>query len=69
MFKYSAYTSNNSNAQKWVFEYINTNATGGLMQIMGTSQTTVAQMVRYYNANRQVTIHLRPNIMANMMDV
>lgn len=45
------YTSNNSNAQKWVFEYINTNATGGLMQIMGTSQTSVAQMVRYYNAN------------------
>ena len=45
------YTSNNSNAQKWVFEYINTNATGGLMQIMGTSQTTVAQMVRYYNVN------------------
>lgn len=45
------YTSNNSNAQKWVFEYINTNATGGLMQIMGTSQTTVVQMVRYYNAN------------------
>lgn len=45
------YDSNNSNAQKWVLEYINTNATGGLMQIMGTSQTTVAQMVRYYNAN------------------
>lgn len=45
------YTSNNTNAQKWVFEYINTNATGGLMQIMGTSQTTVAQMVRYYNFN------------------
>lgn len=45
------YDSNNSNAQKWVFEYININATGGLMQIMGTSQTTVAQMVRYYNAN------------------
>lgn len=45
------YDSNNSNAQKWVFEYINTSATGGLMQIMGTSQTTVAQMVRYYNAN------------------
>lgn len=45
------YDSNNSNAQKWVFEYINANATGGLMQIMGTSQTTVAQMVRYYNAN------------------
>ena len=45
------YDSNNSNAQKWAFEYINTNATGGLMQIMGTSQTTVAQMVRYYNSN------------------
>lgn len=45
------YDSNNSNAQNWVFEYINTNATGGLMQIMGTSQTTVAQMVRYYNSN------------------
>lgn len=45
------YDSNNSNAQKWVFKYINTNATGGLMQIMGTSQTTVAQMVRYYNSN------------------
>lgn len=45
------YTSNNSNAQKWVFESVNTNATGGLMQIMGTSQTTVAQMVRYYNSN------------------
>ena len=45
------YTSNNTDAQKWVFEYINTNATGGLMQIMGTSQTTVAQMVRYYNSN------------------
>lgn len=45
------YDSNNSNAQKWVFDSINTNATGGLMQIMGTSQTTVAQMVRYYNAN------------------
>lgn len=45
------YTANNTAAQKWVFEYINTNAAGGLMQIMGTSQTTVAQMVRYYNAN------------------
>lgn len=45
------YDSNNSNAQKWVFDSINTNATCGLMQIMGTSQTTVAQMVRYYNAN------------------
>lgn len=45
------YTANNTAAQKWVFVYINTNATGGLMQIMGTSQTTVAQMVRYYNAN------------------
>ena len=45
------YTANNTAAQKWVFEYINTNATGGLMQIMGTSQTTVAQMVHYYNAN------------------
>lgn len=45
------YESNNTKAQKWVFEYINTNATGGLMQIMGTSQTTVAQMIRYYNAN------------------
>lgn len=45
------YTSNNTNAQKWVFEYINTSATGGLMQIMGTSQTTVSQMVRYYNSN------------------
>lgn len=45
------YKSNNSNAQKWVFEYINTNVTGELMHIMGTSQTTVAQMVRYYNAN------------------
>lgn len=45
------YTSNNSNAQKWVFESVNTNATGGLMQIMGTSQTTVSQMVRYYNSN------------------
>lgn len=45
------YTANNTAAQKWVFEYINTNATCGLMQIMGTSQTTVAQMVRYYNAN------------------
>lgn len=45
------YDSNNSNAQKWVFDSINTNATGSLMQIMGTSQTTVAQMVRYYNAN------------------
>lgn len=45
------YDSNNSNAQKWVFEYINTNATSGLMQIMGTSQTTVDQMIRYYNAN------------------
>lgn len=45
------YTSNNTNAQKWAFESVNTNATGGLMQIMGTSQTTVAQMVRYYNSN------------------
>lgn len=45
------YDSNNSNAQKWVFDSINTNATGGLMQIMGTSQTTVTQMVRYYNSN------------------
>lgn len=45
------YKSNNSNAQKWVFEYININVTGELMHIMGTSQTVVAQMVRYYNAN------------------
>lgn len=45
------YTSNNSNAQKWVFEYINTNVSDELTHIMGTSQTTVDQMVRYYNAN------------------
>lgn len=45
------YDSNNTIAQKWVFEYVNTNSTSDLMQIMGTSQTTVAQMVRYYNAN------------------
>lgn len=45
------YESNNTAAQKWVFEYVNTNATGGLTQIMGTSQTSVNQMVRYYNAN------------------
>lgn len=45
------HNSNNSKAQKWVFEYIDSNATAGLTQIMGTSQTTVAQMVRYYNAN------------------
>lgn len=45
------YDSNNTNAQKWVFEYVNPNSTSDLMQIMGTSQTTVAQMVRYYNAN------------------
>lgn len=45
------YTSNNSNAQKWVFEYININVSDELTHIMGTSQTTVDQMVRYYNAN------------------
>lgn len=45
------HNSNNSKAQKWVFEYIDSNTTAGLTQIMGTSQTTVAQMVRYYNAN------------------
>ena len=45
------YDSNNTNAQKWVFEYVNINSTSDLMQIMGTSQTTVAKMVRYYNAN------------------
>ena len=45
------YDMNNTNAQKWVFEYIGSNTTAGLTQIMGTSQTTVDQMVRYYNAN------------------
>ena len=45
------YESNNSKAQKWVFEFIGNETTAGLMQIMGTSQTSVDQMVRYYNAN------------------
>ena len=50
------YESNNTPAQKWVFEQIqtntstNTNPTNNLTQIMGTSQATVAQMVRYYNS-------------------
>lgn len=48
------YEANNTNAQKWVFEQIhtstNTNPTNNLTQIMGTSQATVAQMVRYYNS-------------------
>lgn len=45
------YTSNNSAAQKWVFEYISKDVQVSLTKIMGTSQTSVAQMVRYYNAN------------------
>ena len=45
------YEANNTPSQKWVFEFIKTNTNDNLMQIMGTSQTTVAQMVRYYNAN------------------
>ena len=50
------YESNNTPAQKWVFEQIqtntstNTNSTNNLTQIMGTSQATVAQLVRYYNS-------------------
>lgn len=45
------YTSNNSAAQKWVFEYISKDVQVSLTKIMGTSQTSVAQMVRYYKAN------------------
>ena len=45
------YTSNNSAAQKWVFEYISKDVQVSLAKIMGTSQTSVAQMVRYYKAN------------------
>ena len=45
------YTSNNSTAQKWVFEYISKDVQASLTKIMGTSQTNVAQMVRYYKAN------------------
>ena len=45
------YTSNNSAAQKWVFEYISKDEQVSLTKIMGTSQTNVAQMVRYYKAN------------------
>lgn len=45
------YTSNNSAAQKWVFEYISKDVQVSLTKIMGTSQTNVAQMVRYYKAN------------------
>lgn len=45
------YTSNNSAAQKWVFEYISKDVQVRLTKIMGTSQTNVAQMVRYYKAN------------------
>ena len=45
------YTSNNSAAQKWVFEYISKDVQVSLTMIMGTSQTSVAQMVRYYKAN------------------
>lgn len=45
------YTSNNSAAQKWVFEYISKDVQASLTKIMGTSQTNVAQMVRYYKAN------------------
>lgn len=45
------YTSNNSAAQKWVFEYISKDVQASLTKIMGTSQTSVAQMVRYYKAN------------------
>lgn len=45
------YTSNNSAAQKWVLEYISKDVQVSLTKIMGTSQTSVAQMVRYYKAN------------------
>lgn len=45
------YASNNSAAQKWVFEYISKDVQVSLTKIMGTSQTNVAQMVRYYKAN------------------
>lgn len=45
------YTSNNSAAQKWVFEYISKDVQVSLTKIMGTGQTNVAQMVRYYKAN------------------
>lgn len=45
------YTSNNSAAQKWVFEYISKDVQVSLTKIMGTSQTSGAQMVRYYKAN------------------
>lgn len=45
------YTSNNSAAQKWVFEYISKDVQASLTKIMGTSQTNVAQMVRYYKTN------------------
>lgn len=45
------YISNNSTAQKWVFEYISKDVQVSLTKIMGTSQTSVAQMVRYYKAN------------------
>ena len=45
------YTSNNSAAQKWVFEYISKDVQVSLTKIMGTSQTSVAQMVRYYKTN------------------
>lgn len=45
------YTSNNSAAQKWVFEYISKDVQVSLTKIMGTSQANVAQMVRYYKAN------------------
>lgn len=45
------YTSNNSAAQKWVFEYISKDVQVSLTKIMGTSQTNVAQMVRYYKSN------------------
>lgn len=45
------YTSNNSAAQQWVFEYISKDIQVSLTKIIGTSQTSVAQMVRYYKAN------------------
>lgn len=45
------YISNNSTAQKWVFEYISKDVQVSLTKIMGTSQTSVAQMVRYYKAS------------------
>lgn len=63
------YDSNNTNAQKWVFEYVNTNSTSDLCKLWVQVKLQLLKWFVIITQIQVVMIHSKQNTMVNMMDV